>query len=59
MATQNERLAAHQAWQEATKALQDALFPPVGHQRAPLDVAQKLVADLEHKLAAFKAAYDL
>lgn len=59
MATQPEKYAAYAAWQEATKALQDALFPAVGQQQASPEEAKALVADLEQKLAAFKAAYDL
>ncbi|RTD94415.1 hypothetical protein EJO68_11575 [Variovorax atrisoli] len=59
MATQNERIAAYRAWQDATEALDSAVFPPVGQQQAPPEVMQALVADLEQKLAAFKAAYGL
>lgn len=59
MATQPEKHAAHAAWQDATKALENALFPPVGHQQASQEEAKALVADLEQKLVAFKAAYGL
>jgi len=59
MATQQTPYQTFEAWQAATEALQKALFPPVGHEAPTLEAKQALVADLEWKLAAFKAAYGL
>lgn len=59
MTTQTNRYDAFMAWEAATKALQQAVFPPVGHEAPSMEAKMKLVAELEQKFAEFKAAYGL
>lgn len=51
------RLKAYQGWRHATDALQAAIYPSGGHASPSMAEKMKLIADLEQRLAEFKAAF--
>ena len=51
------RLKAYEAWRQATDTLQAAVYPPVGHESPSMDEKMRLIAELEQRLAEFKAVF--
>jgi hypothetical protein len=53
MTTTDQRYAAWKAWDDATQAFKEAVFPPVGHESPSMEKKRELAEAMQKALAEF------